>query len=238
MMSIAPPCDHDGFPAVDDRLVEPEQYAEVFDGLLVPVVAAPRSHGERLALVTPMVIAHLVPEFTAATCMLTRVSKDSDVAPHLSVYPWARDSVTGGRQLQHLVFEIVDTETRRHAGRRAAKLVARGVHRVFAIDVERDHALEWSPPLGSWIQMGPDAVVDHPAFIVPVPMAPLVHEVRTDDMLMRALIAKRNPVILAAMAEASERARAEAFERARAEAFEQARAEAFEQARAEGRASS
>jgi hypothetical protein len=50
---------------------------------------------------------------------------------------------------EHLVFEVVSTESIGHAARKAAKLSARGVRRVFAIDVERSRALEWSAELGS-----------------------------------------------------------------------------------------
>jgi hypothetical protein len=38
----------------------------------------------------------------------------------------------------------VSTETLAHAGRKAAELVGRGARRVFAIDVERQRALDWA----------------------------------------------------------------------------------------------
>jgi Uma2 family endonuclease len=201
MVSFATPRHHDGLPAVDDRLVEPEQHAEVFDGVLVPVSPAREPHGERQFLVCTLLGPYLAPGFTAAVDMLTRVSRDSDVAPDISVYPKARDPATGGRQLEHLVFEIVNTESRSHAGRRAVKLITRGVHRVFAIDVVRNLALEWSSALAAWTQLAPDAVIEHPAFITPVPMEALVQAVIADDHVARVLLTKRNPVFEAARAQ-------------------------------------
>lgn len=226
MLSFAAPRHHDELPAVDDRLVEPEQNAEVLDGVLVPVSPAHEPHGERHSLVAALLGSYLRPGFTVAIDMLTRVSKDSDVAPDISIYPRARDPKTGGRQLEHLAFEIVNTETRRHAGRRAAKLIARGVHRVFAIDVVRDQALEWSRALASWTPMAPDAVVDHPALIEPVAMATLIHAVTTDDHIARALLAKRNPVLEAASEDRVREAEAKGLQRGRAEGVQQGKASA------------
>jgi len=90
--------------------------------------------------------------------MLTRTSETTDLAPDVSVFPRARDPVTGGRQIEQLAFEVVSTESLGHAGRKAAKLLARGVRRVFAIDVERTRALEWSASLGTWSMLDPSGV--------------------------------------------------------------------------------
>jgi hypothetical protein len=75
--------------------------------------------------------------------------------PDVSVYPDAPDPRTGGRQLEQLAFELASTQSLGHAGRKAAKLAGRGVRRVFAIDVERSRALEWSAALGAWRELDP-----------------------------------------------------------------------------------
>ena len=69
--------------------------------------------------------------------MLTRTSETSDIAPDVSVFPRARDEVTGGRQLEQLAFEVVSTERLSHAADKAQRLVDRGVRRVFAVDATR-----------------------------------------------------------------------------------------------------
>jgi len=132
--------------------------------------------------------------------MLTRVSRTSDVAPDVSVFPLARDPRTGGRQLEHLAFEVVSTESLGHAGRKAAKLVARGVRRVFAIDIERGRVLEWSGVLETWSPLERSATIEDPVLAAPLPIEPLVVAAKADDAMARALLIKANPVLEAAMA--------------------------------------
>lgn len=62
--------------------------------------------------------AHAAPEFLVAVDMLTRTSRIDDIAPDASVYPAARNPTTGGRQLEHVAFEISSTEGLGHAGAR------------------------------------------------------------------------------------------------------------------------
>jgi len=121
------------------------------------------------------------------------------------------------RQLQHLAFEIVSTQTLKNAGVKAAKLVARGVRRVFAIDVERSRAFEWSPALGGWsILDSKDRIVD-PALEVALPIEGLIQAARTDDAVARALIAKGNPVLAQVRAQDREAGHVEGRAEGRAE---------------------
>jgi hypothetical protein len=133
--------------------------------------------------------------------MLTRTSRVDDVAPDVSVYPTARDPRTGGRQLEELAFEIVSTESLAHAGRKAQKLVSRGVRRVFAIDVEGMRALEWSEELGEWSILDRRGVIEDPALAVPVPVEALLDTTRADAAIARALRLRRHPEFLAERAE-------------------------------------
>jgi len=158
-------------------------------------------HGERQVQLSALIEAHTGPEFKVASDLLTRTSKRDDVAPDVSVYPAARDPVTGRRQLEQLVFEVVSTQSLGEAGRKAAKLAARGVRRVFAIDVERARALEWSTALATWSMLDAAGHIADPALAVPLPIETLIHSARTDDAVARALVAKRNPVIEAIRAE-------------------------------------
>lgn len=123
----------------------------------------------------------------------------SDRAPDVSVYPVARDPRTGGRQLEHLAFEIVSTESLGQAAGKARSLAGRGVRRVFAIDVERVRAFEWSPELGTWSILDPDASIGDPALAVPLPVPVLLQAAKADDAVAAALLAKRNPVLEAAL---------------------------------------
>jgi hypothetical protein len=82
---------------------------------------------------------------------------------------------------------------------------------VFAIDVERSRALEWSAALGTWSMLDAAGHITDPAFVVPLPIETLVHSARTDDAVARALVAKHNPVIEAIRAESRAEDRAEAI---------------------------
>ncbi len=168
MQSRTAPADAE-LPDSEDRLVASETRYEMIDGDLVYVSPADPPHGTRHQQVSELVGAHVHPAFDVAIDMLTRTSKVDDVAPDVSVFPDEPDPVTGRRHLEHLAFEIVSTQSLKNAGINADKLVARGVRRVFAIDIERSRAFEWSRALGGWsILDSGDHIVD-PALEVALP---------------------------------------------------------------------
>jgi Uma2 family endonuclease len=220
-------------PAVDDRLIAPETRYEIHDGELVYVSPADPPHGKRHSKVSALVEAHAGPEFDVASDMLTRTSEVDDVAPDVSVFPDGPDPVMGGRQIEQLAFEVVSTESLSHAGSKAAKLVARGVRRVFAIDVERSRALEWSTALGTWSVLDAGAYIEDPALAAPLPVDALVHDAKVDDAVARALLVKHNPVLEAVRAEDRADGVAEGLVRGRAEGKKQGLVEGLARGRAE-----
>jgi hypothetical protein len=80
---------------------------------------------------------------------------------------------------------------------------------VFAIDVERSRALEWSAVLGTWRELDPAGHIEDPALEVPLPIDAIIHAAKADDAVQRALIAKGNPVLEAHVARHREEAKAE-----------------------------
>jgi hypothetical protein len=210
-------------PDINDRLVEPETRQEMYDGELVDVSPADPAHAARHLQLAALIEGHTGLEFEAAADLLTRTSQVDDFAPDISVYPDAPDPTTGRRQLEQLAFEIVSTQSLAHAGRKAAKLVARGVRRVFAIDVERSRALEWSAGLGTWRQLDPAGYIIDPALKVALPINAMIHVAKADDAVQRALIAKANPVLEAHVAkhrdEAQAKGKAEGIAEGKAEAM-------------------
>ncbi|HEX7837234.1 MAG TPA: Uma2 family endonuclease [Kofleriaceae bacterium] len=186
-------------PPVDERLVVPETRHEIHDGELVHVPPADAPHATRHSKTSALVEAHVRSEFDVATDLLTRTSRTNDFAPDVSVFPFAPDPRTGGRQLEQLAFEVVSTESLSHAGDKAAKLVARGVRRVFAIDIERLRLLEWSGPLARWREIEAGSCIEDPVLAVPIPIEPLIRAVKADDAMSRALLIKENPVLMEAL---------------------------------------
>ncbi|HEY0987765.1 MAG TPA: Uma2 family endonuclease [Kofleriaceae bacterium] len=205
-------------PPVDARLAPPETRYEVHDGVLVYVPPCDEPHGRRQSKICALIEAYAARDFTVASEMLTRTSKTNDFAPDVSVYPKARDPDTGGRQLEHLAFEVVSTESLSHAGRKATKLVGRGVRRVFAINIERSRALEWSPALGTWSVLDSSDHIEDRSLALTLPIAALLTAAEADGPMARALIAKKTPEIEEVIARGRQEGFAEGVARGRAEA--------------------
>ena len=129
---------------------------------------------------------------------------------------------------------MVSKQTLAHAGRKAAKLCGRGVRRVFAIDVERSRALEWSTALATWRVLDAAGHIVDQALAVPLPINTLIHSAKTDDALARALIAKHNAVIEANRAEGKAEGTAFGCAQGRVEGLAQGRVEGLAQGMAEG----
>jgi predicted transposase YdaD len=101
--------------------------------------------------------------------------------------------------------------------------VARGVRRVFALDVERMRALEWSTETGQWSILDRRAQIEDPALAVPIPIEALLDAARADDAIAHALRVKRHPEFIAERAEG----RAEGLTEGQAEGQAKGRAEAL-----------
>jgi Uma2 family endonuclease len=165
---------HARLPAVDQRLVDSESGYEILDGQVLPVSPAKEPHARQHSKLTALLEAHVAADWLVASDMLTRTGKVDDFAPDASVYPASRDPKTGGRRLERLAFEVVVSETLAHAGRKATKLLQRGVARVLAIDVEHSRALEWSTAIDGWELLPDDATLEDAALAVPLPLAELL----------------------------------------------------------------
>ena len=180
---------HDALPLPEiyERLVAPESDYEIMDGRVVRVPPCDPPHAERHAMIAALLEAHVHDDYLCGIDLLTRTSAIDDVAPDLSIYPRAPHPETGGRQLEELVFEIVNKQHRASARRRAAKLSGRGVRRIVMIDVERGAASEWSGALQAWRPCEPDEVIVDPVLAVPLPIAHLLRATRPKDLMAKAL---------------------------------------------------
>jgi Uma2 family endonuclease len=198
-------------PAPDDRLVAPETRYELEEGRLSYVAPADEPHGTRHSKLSALLEAHTHADYDVASDMLTRLTEVDDQAPDASVFPRARDQVTGGRQLEELAFEVVSTSRLARAAVKAQKLARRGVRRVFAVDVVRERVLEWAQDLGTWSPLPDGAMIDDRALAVALPVSALVRVSRADDAMARALLAKGNPVLREAIAAGESRGEARAL---------------------------
>ena len=187
-------------PAVDERLVVPEQGFEIVAGEVVEVSPAEEKHGRGQSKLSSLLEAHVIDGWLVAADMLTRTDRHEDFAPDVSVYPEVRDPETGGRQLEALAFEVLDSQSLGDAGRKARSLVARGVRRVFAVDVRRKRVFEWSEATSEWSLIPSDGQIADELLRPPLEVTDLVSAARAEDAIARALLARRHPVFEAAMA--------------------------------------
>jgi Uma2 family endonuclease len=196
---------------VDERLVMPEMRYEAIDGRIEYVCPSDEPHGTYHSKMAALLEAHVADDYAVAVDMLTRTSEVNDMAPDVSVFPAARDPETGGRRLEELAFEVVSTESLSHAAKKARALVKRGVRRVFAVDVERRRVLEWSQGTSAWEILATDGALEDRTLAVPLPRSALAEAMRADDAVARALLAKKNPVLEAALAAAKVEGKREAL---------------------------
>ena len=206
-------------PQVDERLAAPETRFEVIDGEAIYGAPADEPHGNLHGALAALVRAHRGEGYEVAIDMLTRTSRTDDIAPDVSLYPAAHDPRTGGRQLEELAFEIASTQSLGRVAVKAVKLAARGVRRVFAVDVERARVLEWDQSASQWAILDRHGRIEDRALAVPMPVEALIDAARAHDAIARALRTKRHPEFVAEHAEGVREGRAEGVREGRAEAL-------------------
>jgi Uma2 family endonuclease len=185
-------------PTADERLVAPESRYEIEDGKVRYVPPSDEPHGSRHSKLSALLEAHAADAYDVASDMLTRTSEIDDFAPDASVFLRERDE-TGQRRLEELAFEVVSTESLGHAGSKAATLTARGVRRVFAIDVGRRRAFEWSRQTAGWRMLDSSGAIEDAALGASLPLDALVFAAKADDAMAGTLLSKNNPVLAAAL---------------------------------------
>lgn len=210
-------------PAIDERLVAPGSRAEILEGRLVmsPPGADP-PHAMRHLTLAYLLGAHVAPGYAAAIDMLTRTDETSDFAPDASVFPAGIDPETGGRRLDVLAFEIVSKQRLSLTKRKARKLVARGVERVFALVLTKNRALEWDRRTDAFRPIHLDEEIVHPSLAAPLPVGAMLDTARVDEAVLAALEARRPDLV--ARIEARGEARGEVRGELRGEARAEARA--------------
>jgi len=188
-------------PPIDERIVMPESRAEILHGeLLWSAPAEPpraRAHFD-LAYVLH---AHVAAGYRGGVDLLTRTGHDSDFAPDASVYPAGAEDEP--RRLEELAFEVTSEQALAIPTKKARELVRRGVRRVFAILVKQRRVMEWDRATDGWSPMPGDAEIDDPCLIRPIRITALLDAAAQDDEVARALLAKGNRVLDAAVEAAS-----------------------------------
>ncbi len=169
------------------------------DGVRVETMGANEPHATRHFAAAHVFAGTLAAGYEGAVDMLTRVDANNDLAPDVSIFPEGVDPETGGRKQEEVVFEVCDSEELAHVTKKARHFVARGVRRVFDVSVARRLVHEWDADGDMWRMLPGKAEIVDPCFSVAIPAAALIDRVLADDTVARALLERRNPVLLKAL---------------------------------------
>lgn len=201
------------FPGVDDHIVEPEVTRdEVIGGRRVVASPAKAPHATQHTRLDYVIAAHAAPGFRAASDLITRFDEESDFATDTCLFKEGEDPATGTRYLEEIAFEVVSKQNQGYVAEKARRMHRRGVRRVFAVWVRRQHVCEWSPESETWRVLPGDSEIEDPSLVAPLRVAALLDAAAADDAVAQALITKGNPTIRSreAAAEAKGEARGEA----------------------------
>ncbi|MFO0602507.1 MAG: Uma2 family endonuclease [Polyangiales bacterium] len=186
-------------PPLDERLAQPETHTQVVDGVTVRTMGANPPHATQHMEVSHVFRGCLAQGYRAAVDMLTRLDADNDRAADVSVFPEAPDAKTGRRQLEEITFEVCDSQRTGDVSEKARRFVARGVRRVFYVRVDEGAVYEWRRASDAWDRLGDGDAIEDRCFVVPIPVQALLQRVLADDTVARALLARGNAVVVAAV---------------------------------------
>lgn len=205
------------FPPLDEHLVGPETRDEIVRGRRVTAQPALPPHGDTHCELDYVVRAHVRLGYISSTDLLTRTGAESDFATDTCVRKAGVNRETGQRWLEELAFEVVYTQSTKDITERAEDLTARGVRRLFAVFVKERAVKEWSPGARAFHALAPGSAIEDPCLNRPIPVAALLSAAEADNAVARALVAKRNPVIVAEKADSKAEGRVEGKAEGKAE---------------------
>jgi len=209
-MLLAPPADgagaralrlpaRDAPPPIDEHLVEPETTRdEIIRGRRVVAMPALPPHADRHFKLDYVLGAHVKQGYIGSTELLTRPAQASNFATDTCIRREGIDPATGSRYLEELAFEVVNEQSLPDITQKAEDLIARGVRRVVAIFVKNGEVSEWSAKTGSWQKLDPGATFSDATLTRPMRVRELLDAAEADNAVARALLAKKNPVLLSA----------------------------------------
>jgi hypothetical protein len=185
----------EAWPPIDEHLLVNGSTFELLDGEEILVVPADPSHSAAHGDLIALLRSHAAPGFSVGVDLMTRVAARSEVAPDASIYATAPDK-DGHRQLEELAFEVLATEQRPHAARKARLLTARGVRRIFAIDLGWSQVLEWDGARSDWKTLLPGSVIEDRCLVRPLSTNALRGAAEVSHEELEAWVKKQHPVLL------------------------------------------
>jgi len=208
--AYAPGAERVSMPGLDDHLVKPEVTRdEIVRGERMVAMPSLPEHGDRHFGIDYVLGAHVKSEYVGSTDLITRFSPGSDFATDTCIRRGGTDPSTGGRYLEEVAFEVVNTQSASELRVRAEDVTARGVRRFFGIFVKKGLVAEWSSKKGTFVPIAPDGEIADPTLATPVSVRALLDAAEADNGVARALLSKNNPVLVAAREKEREEGREE-----------------------------
>jgi hypothetical protein len=191
------PASRDRFPSLDDRLAQPETPEEVVRGERYATMGSLDPHADQHFRLDYVLAAHVTEDYVGATDLLTRSATDSDFASDTCIRKTGTDPVTGTRWLEEMAFEIANEQPLSKVSAKAEDLCRRGVRRIFAIFVKTGEVKEWSARTMEWQALSGDSTIeDERCLRKALPVKAVLNAVEADRAVARALVEKRNPVLV------------------------------------------
>ncbi len=184
-------------PGIDDRLARPEEGEEYVDGELIgwEAMAGEPDHADPQCQLAYVVRACVAGGYVAATELLTRTDRKSDFATDVCVRRDGVDPATGERYLEEISIEVANAQTRAEIKKRAKKLVARGVRRVFGIMVKEEKVLEWTRSSG-FEERPLEGQIRDRTLKKPLRVRAILDAAEADRLVAEALWEKRVPYLV------------------------------------------
>jgi hypothetical protein len=221
-------------PPIDEHLVEPETREQLLRGRRLVAMPAKPPHGDRHFRLDYVIGAHVKDGYVGSTDLLTRSAERSDFATDTCVRREGIDPTTNTRYLEELAFEVVNEQSLRDITEQAEDLSARGVRRLVAIFVKKGEACEWSAKKGEWKRLDPEETFSDPTLARPLRVRELLDAAEADNAVVRALLAKKNPLLAQILTEGEKKGLAEGEKKGLAEGEKKGLAEGEKKGLAEG----
>ncbi len=213
-------------PGIDDRLARPEEGEEYVDGERIgwEAMAGESDHADPQCQLAYVVRACVADGYVAATELLTRSDQKSDFATDVCVRREGIDPATGSRYLEEISFEVANAQTRAKLEKRAKKLMARGVRRVFGLMVKEEKVLEWTRASG-FKERPLHGQIRGRTLKRPLRVRAILDAAEADRLVAEALWEKREPYLVKLVAKGEAKGRKEGHDEGRREGHEEGRKE-------------
>lgn len=183
-------------PRLDDHLMPEDSRIEIIDGQRIKCMAN-EEHAAPQNQFAAVLYVSVAPGYHSLTELTTRHDVENDFSSDVCIKRQGKDPATGERYMEELAFEVANEQTLNNLKKKARKMSARGVRRIFGLLAKKGWLGEWRPALDDFEFLPQDAVLEDPCLRAPLPIKALLDAAAADDVMAQAFIDKNNRVVAA-----------------------------------------